>query len=638
MPEQENVIAHSFLTEFDVSLFSSGKHFKLWEKLGNHLCKVNNQTGVYFAVWAPNAASVSVMGDFNEWNNQSHKLNARWDSSGIWEGFVPGVEEGVTYKYAIEMKASGMILEKGDPFARLWEVPPNTASIVNSFKPKWSDGKWMRERKKKNSLEAPISVYEVHLGSWKRKFEEQNRSLSYKELAEELVPYVKEMGFTHVEFMPIMEHPFFGSWGYQITGYFAPTSRYGSPEEFALLVNAFHKAGIGVYLDWVPSHFPNDAHGLFKFDGTSLYEHEDPRQGYHPDWSSYIFNYGRNEVRSFLISNALYWLEQYHIDGLRVDAVASMLFLDYSRKEGEWIPNQFGGRENLEAISFLKELNEVVYREVPGIQMIAEESTSWPMVTKPTDQGGLGFGMKWMMGWMNDILEYVKLDPIYRKYHQNQLTFSLMYAFTENFMLPLSHDEVVHGKGSILSRMPGDEWRRFANLRALYTWMFTHPGTNLLFMGNEFGQYAEWKHDEALLWNLLNFEYHNGISNLIKDLNKLYSSRPEFYEKAFSENGFEWIDYGDSDNTVIVFNRIDNSGNRLVIVGNFSPNSHEVYSVGVKEAGTYSEIFNSDEEKYGGSGILNDGKIKANSNSIHGQPHSINLRVPPLGFAILEKS
>lgn len=638
MPEQENVIAHSFLTEFDVSLFSSGKHFKLWEKLGNHLCKVNNQTGVYFAVWAPNAASVSVMGDFNEWNNQSHKLNARWDSSGIWEGFVPGVEEGVTYKYAIEMKASGMILEKGDPFARLWEVPPNTASIVNSFKPKWSDGKWMRERKKKNSLEAPISVYEVHLGSWKRKFEEQNRSLSYKELAEELVPYVKEMGFTHVEFMPIMEHPFFGSWGYQITGYFAPTSRYGSPEEFALLVNAFHKAGIGVYLDWVPSHFPNDAHGLFKFDGTSLYEHEDPRQGYHPDWSSYIFNYGRNEVRSFLISNALYWLEQYHIDGLRVDAVASMLFLDYSRKEGEWIPNQFGGRENLEAISFLKELNEVVYREVPGIQMIAEESTSWPMVTKPTDQGGLGFGMKWMMGWMNDILEYVKLAPIYRKYHQNQLTFSLMYAFTENFMLPLSHDEVVHGKGSILSRMPGDEWRRFANLRALYTWMFTHPGTNLLFMGNEFGQYAEWKHDEALLWNLLNFEYHNGISNLIKDLNKLYSSRPEFYEKAFSENGFEWIDYGDSDNTVIVFNRIDNSGNRLVIVGNFSPNSHEVYSVGVKEAGTYSEIFNSDEEKYGGSGILNGGKIKANNNSIHGQPHSINLRVPPLGFAILEKS
>jgi 1,4-alpha-glucan branching enzyme len=638
MSEEKNVIAHSFFTDFDISLFSSGKHFKLWEKMGNHLCKVNNQNGVYFAVWAPNAANVSVVGDFNSWNSQSHKLYPRWDHSGIWEGFIPGLKEGQVYKYAIQTKGSGMILEKGDPFAGLWEVPPKTASVISSFKPKWSDGKWMRERKKKNGLEAPISVYEVHLGSWKRKFEEQNRSLSYQELAKELVPYVKEMGFTHVEFMPVMEHPFFGSWGYQVTGYFAPSSRYGTPEDFALLVNEFHKAGIGVYLDWVPSHFPNDAHGLFRFDGTSLYEHEDPRQGYHPDWNSYIFNYGRNEVRSFLISNALYWLEQFHADGLRVDAVASMLYLDYSRKEGEWVPNKFGGRENLEAISFLKELNEVVYKEVSGIQMIAEESTSWPMVTKPTDMGGLGFGMKWMMGWMNDVLEYVKLDPIYRKYHQNQLTFSLMYAFTENFMLPLSHDEVVHGKGSILSRMPGDEWRKFANLRALYSWMFTHPGTKLLFMGDEFGQYSEWKHDEALLWNLLNFEYHKGISQLVQDLNELYTSRTELYDRSFTEDGFEWIDYGDSDNTVVVFNRIDNSQNRLIIVGNFSPISHEIYSIGVKEPGTYNEIFNSDEEKYGGSGVVNREGISSTGNPIHGQAQSISLRIPPLGFTILEKA
>ena len=638
MPDQSNVVSHSFFTEFDISLFSSGKHFKLWEKFGSHRCKVNNQEGTYFAVWAPNAQGVSVIGNFNQWNNQSHGLYPRWDSSGIWEGFIPGIANGEVYKYAIETQADGLIIEKGDPFARYWEVAPDTASIVRAFKPSWSDGKWMRDRIQKNSLDAPISVYEVHLGSWKRRFDDHNRSFSYRELAEDLVPYVKDMGFTHVEFMPVMEHPFFGSWGYQITGYFAPSSRYGTPEDFAFLVNEFHKAGIGVYLDWVPSHFPNDAHGLFRFDGTSLYEHEDPKQGYHPDWSSYIFNYGRNEVRSFLISNALYWLELFHVDGLRVDAVASMLYLDYSRKEGEWIPNQFGGRENIEAISFLKELNEVAYREVAGIQMIAEESTSWPKVTKPTDMGGLGFGLKWMMGWMNDVLEYIKLDPIYRKYHQNQLTFSLMYAFTENFMLPLSHDEVVHGKGSILSRMPGDEWRRFSNLRALYTWMFTHPGAKLLFMGNEFGQYAEWKHDEALLWNLLNFEYHVGVSELVRDLNELYKSRSELSENSFSETGFEWIDYGDSDNTVIVFNRVNRRGDRLLIVGNFSPVSHEIYTVGVNLEGTYREIFNSDAEKYGGSGVVNRGDFKTNKHPMHRQPFSIDLRVPPLGFTILAKS
>jgi len=636
MEKTANVIAHSVLTDFDISLFASGKHFKLYEKLGSTPMEVDGIAGTYFAVWAPNAEALAVIGNFNGWDANSHHLNARWDSSGIWEGFIPGVAENELYKYAITIKG-GAVIEKGDPFAEMWEVPPSTASIIRSFQPKWSDGTWMRNRKKKNSLNAPISVYEVHLGSWRRKLEEQNRSLSYRELADELVTYVKEMGFTHVEFMPVMEHPFFGSWGYQITGYFAPSSRFGTPEDFAFLVNQFHKAGIGVFLDWVPSHFPNDAHGLYRFDGTSLYEHEDPRLGYHPDWKSYIFNYGRHEVRSFLISNALYWLDRYHVDGLRVDAVASMLYLDYSRNEGEWIPNQFGGRENLESISLLKEMNSAVYENFPDVQTIAEESTSWPGVSRPVDANGLGFGMKWMMGWMNDMLEYMKKNPLYRSYHQNQVTFSLVYAFTENFMLPLSHDEVVHGKGSLLSRMPGDEWQRFANLRALYAWMFTHSGAKLLFMGSEFGQFSEWKHDETLLWDLLGFDLHRGVSSMIKELNRLYRTEKALHELNFDGEGFEWIDYSDNQNCVLSFYRKSTAAKqKLLVVGNFTPNAHEEYNIGVDEIGSFKEIFNSDSSEFGGSGFLNKDTIKTMSDPLHGRENSIKLRIPPMGFTILK--
>jgi 1,4-alpha-glucan branching enzyme len=634
MEKTANVIAHSLLSDFDISLFAAGKHFRLYEKLGSTPTEVGGVQGTYFAVWAPNAAEVSVVGNFNGWNKTAHPLNPRWDSSGIWEGFIPGAGEGTVYKYAIKTR-SGNYIEKGDPFAEMWEVPPATASVVRKFDFKWSDGNWMRRRKKYNSLDGPISVYEVHLGSWKRKFEEQNRSLSYQELAEELVPYVKEMGFTHVEFMPVMEHPFFGSWGYQITGYFAPSSRYGTPEDFAFLVNQFHKEGIGVFLDWVPSHFPNDAHGLYRFDGTALYEHEDLRKGYHPDWNSYIFNYGRHEVRSFLISNAIYWFDRFHVDGIRVDAVASMLYLDYSRDAGQWVPNVFGGRENLEAISLLKEMNQAVYESFPDVQTIAEESTSWPMVSRPVSDGGLGFGMKWMMGWMNDMLEYMKKNPIYRSYHQNQVTFSLVYAFTENFMLPLSHDEVVHGKGSLLGRMPGDEWQRFANLRALYAWMFTHPGTKLLFMGSEFAQFSEWKHDETLLWNLYEFDYHRGVVNLVKDLNAFYKSEEALHELNFDADGFEWIDYGDHKNCVIAFYRKSRK-EKLLIVGNFAPQAHENYRIGVSDPGSYEEVFNSDHDRYGGSGVRNEGRLKAEKSALHGRDYSLELRIPPLGFVALK--
>jgi 1,4-alpha-glucan branching enzyme len=632
-----NVIAHSLFTDFDIGLFSSGKHFKLYEKMGNSVIEVDGKRGTYFAVWAPNAKSVSVCGSFNNWSHTSHPLNSRWDSSGIWEGFIPGVEEGTLYKYAIELNYGGARIEKGDPHAEQWEIPPNTASVVNSYNPKWSDGTWMKNRKKKNALDAPISVYEVHLGSWRRKENDGNRSLSYRELAEELIPYVKELGFTHVEFMPVMEHPFFGSWGYQITGYYAPSSRYGSAEDFAYLVNEMHRNGIGVFLDWVPSHFPNDAHGLFRFDGTALYEHEDPRLGYHPDWNSYIFNYGRNEVRAFLISNALYWFDRFHIDGIRVDAVASMLYLDYSRNEGQWIPNKYGGRENLEAISFLREMNEAVYKEFPDVQTIAEESTSWPQVSRPTDTGGLGFGMKWMMGWMNDILEYIKTDTLYRRYHQNQLTFSMVYAFTENFMLPLSHDEVVHGKGSIIDRMPGDQWQKFANVRTVYSWMYTHPGTKLLFMGNEFAQLWEWKHDISLDWHSLGAKYHRGVAELVKDLNALYREEKALHELNFDSKGFEWIDYGDSQNSVLVFLRKDAKGKSVLVVGNFSPNAIENYEIGVDETGTYDEIFNSDSEQYGGSGFINK-TATAKKGQKHGRLAVLPIKLPPLGFAIFKKS
>ncbi|MEL6140468.1 MAG: 1,4-alpha-glucan branching protein GlgB, partial [Bacteroidota bacterium] len=485
-----SVKAHSLLTDYDINLFRSGKHFRIYEKLGSRVLEVDGESGVYFAVWAPNAVSVSVIGSFNDWDRSASPLNARWDSSGIWEGFIPGVGNGALYKYAIDAR-DGRQLEKGDPYARLWETPPKTASLVWDTWYEWSDDSWMEERLAHNSLDGPFSVYEVHLGSWKKK-KSGHESLSYRELATELVDYVREMGFTHVEFLPVMEHPYYPSWGYQITGYFAPSSRYGGPQDFMYLVDALHQAGIGVILDWVPSHFPYDSHGLADFDGTHLYEHADPKKGFHPDWKSAIFNYGRNEVRSFLISNALFWLDRYHIDGLRVDAVASMLYLDYSRKAGEWVPNHFGGNENLEAIDFLREFNTTVYAEYPDTVTIAEESTSWTGVSRPVYAGGLGFGMKWMMGWMHDTLKYFQNDPVHRSYHHGEITFSLIYAFTENFMLPLSHDEVVHGKGPIIDRMPGDEWQRFANMRALYGYMYTHPGAKLLFMGDEFGQTSEW--------------------------------------------------------------------------------------------------------------------------------------------------
>ena len=636
---KNSVIAYSKFSEVDVHLFHEGRHFKLYEKFGNHVLKHKGKSGTYFAVWAPAAQSVSVIGDFNGWNSDSHKLNVRWDSSGIWEGFIPDIGDGTIYKYNI-ITDSGAKLEKGDPYAQNWENPPKTGSVVWSKKHRWTDKKWRDELQAKvNHHKSPVSVYEVHLGSWRRKTDEENGFLSYRELATELVAYVKEMGFTHVEFMPVMEHPFYGSWGYQIHGYFAPSSRYGSPNDFAFLVDKFHQAGIAVILDWVPSHFPGDDHGLYRFDGTALYEHEDPRLGYHPDWSSYIFNYGRNEVRSFLISNAMYWLEKYHIDGLRVDAVASMLYLDYSRKEGEWIPNKHGGRENLDAISLLKELNETVYGAFANIIMIAEESTSFPNVTRPTYLDGLGFGMKWMMGWMNDTLEYFKRDTSHRKYHHNEISFSMTYAFAENFMLPLSHDEVVHGKGAIIDRMPGDEWQRFANLRLLYGYMFTHPGSKLLFMGNEIGQTTEWNHDESLSWHLLQYPLHNGIQVLIKDLNKLYTSQKALSDKNYEALGFEWIDHSDADMSVLSYIRNgNNSKDQLVVIGNFTPMTHHDYRIGMPEEGEWVEVFNTDNLVYGGSGFINHEPLKTINESYHHRSCSIALNLPALGVSILKRT
>lgn len=633
-----NTLVYSRFSELDIELFKAGKHFRLYEKLGSHLVEHEGKPGVYFAVWAPNAEEVSVIGDHNTWSPGAHSLFPRWDHSGIWEGFIPNMKKGDLYKYHIRSQVDGQELEKGDPFAKYWEIPPRTASVVWDHSYDWQDSQWMQKRGEHNSLDKPISVYEVHIGSWRRKWEEANRSLSYAEMEEELVGYVKEMGFTHVELMPVMEHPFFGSWGYQGTGYFAPTSRFGTPQDFMSLVDAFHREGIGVYLDWVPSHFPNDAHGLYKFDGSHLYEHADPRQGYHPDWSSYIFNYGRKEVRSFLISNAVYWLDRFHADGLRVDAVASMLYLDYSRKEGEWIPNAFGGRENLDAISLLQEMNEEVYRSFPTVQTIAEESTSWPMVSKPTFLGGLGFGMKWMMGWMNDSLEYFKKPPIHRSHHQNNITFSLTYAFSENFMLPLSHDEVVHGKGSLYDRMPGDEWQKFANLRLLYAYMFTHPGTKLLFMGDEIGQMEEWKHDQTLTWGVESREFNQGIQRLIKELNALYRSQPALFELQFSEAGWEWIDYKDAENSVMAYIRKGSQpGEELVVVCNFTPVPREQYRIGMPTAGPYREILNTDSPIFAGSGVKNSTEIETEAIPFHGRPQSLSLSLPPLGVLVLKK-
>ncbi len=628
---------HSLFTDFDIDLFKAGKHFRLYEKLGAHLIEVNGQKGVYFAVWAPSAKAVSVIGDFNYWVEGQHHLNVRWDSSGIWEGFIPGVDKGTKYKFKIQSHHSDISTEKADPFALYCEKPPQTASVVWDLDYKWKDSKWMQTRKENNSLNKPFSVYEVHLGSWKRNLEE-NRSLTYLELADELVNYVKETGFTHVEFMPIMEYPFDPSWGYQLIGYFAPTSRFGKPQDFMVLVDKLHQEGIGVILDWVPSHFPSDAHGLGFFDGSHLYEHPDTRKGYHPDWKSLIFNYGRNEVRSFLISNAIFWLQNYHADGLRVDAVASMLYLDYSRKDGEWEPNIYGGRENLDAISFLKDFNEAVYSAFPDVQTIAEESTSFPMVSRPIYLGGLGFGMKWMMGWMHDTLQYFKKDSIYRKYHQNDITFSMTYAFTENFMLPLSHDEVVYGKHSILGRMTGDEWQRFANLRLLYGYMFTHPGAKLLFMGSEFGQSGEWNFEQSLEWHLLQYDYHKGIKQCITDLNKLYKTYPAMYEKQFSAEGFEWINYGDNENAVLSYIRKgNNTKDDLVIVCNMTPNVHNNYRIGLPEKGKLIQIFNSDDNQYGGSGVSNPKSIKIENTPWNGKDYSAEVTLPPLSICIFKK-
>jgi len=631
-----NVIAYSLFTDFDIALFKAGKHFRLYEKFGSHLVTVNGIKGTYFAVWAPSAKQVSVIGDFNHWVDGEFNLNVRWDSSGIWEGFIPNVEKGTSYKYKIHSNNEGYISEKSDPYARRFEHPPKTASIVWEDNYKWKDKSWLKTRKNHNALNAPYSVYEVHLGSWKRKVEE-NRFLSYYELADELVNYVKEMNFTHVEFMPIMEYPYNPSWGYQITGYFAPTSRFGYPEEFKYLVDKIHENGIGIILDWVPSHFPEDAHGLGYFDGSNLYEHPDKKKGYHQDWKSLIFNYERNEVRSFLISNAIFWLDQYHVDGLRVDAVASMLFLDYSREEGEWEPNIYGGNENLEAASFLRELNEEIYKSFPDVQTIAEESTAFPMVSKPTSIGGLGFGMKWMMGWMHDTLNYFKKDSIYRKHHQNDITFSLTYAFTENFMLPLSHDEVVYGKKSILGRMPGDEWQRFANLRLLYGYMFTHPGAKLLFMGSEFGQYEEWDFESSLDWNLLEYEPHKNTKKYFSLLNKFYRSTPALYEKGFSPEGFEWLSYDDTENSVISYLRKgDLEENNILVICNFTPNTLKKYIIGLANKGKLKEIFNSDSKEFGGSGVVNSKQIIINNVPWKDREFSAELTLPPLGITIFE--
>ncbi|WP_149277510.1 1,4-alpha-glucan branching protein GlgB [Pareuzebyella sediminis] len=629
------VTVFSLFTEFDINLFKSGKHFRLYEKLGSHTMELNGVKGTYFAVWAPSARSVSVIGNFNGWNDDEHRLNVRWDASGIWEGFIPDVGVGEIYKYKVYSNNHGAVTEKADPFARYCEHPPRTASIIWNAEYEWKDKRWMENRTGKNSLDTPFSVYEVHLGSWKRNAD--GDFLSYNEIAEDLVAYVKDIGFTHVEFMPIMEYPYDPSWGYQLTGYFAPTSRFGDPSGFKLLVDKLHQAGVGVILDWVPSHFPEDAHGLGFFDGSHLYEHPDRRRGYHPDWKSLIFNYGRNEVRAFLISNALFWLDQYHVDGLRVDAVASMLYLDYSREEGEWEPNMYGNNENLEALSFIREFNEAVYGNYPDVQTIAEESTAFAGVSKPVMYGGLGFGMKWMMGWMHDTLEYFKKEPVYRKYHQNDLTFSMTYAFTENFMLPLSHDEVVYGKQSLVYRMPGDEWQRFANLRLMFGYMFTHPGTNLIFMGGEFGQTSEWNFQQSLEWHLTEYKVHSGVQNLVKALNKVYKEYPALYEKQFSPDGFQWIDYGDHENSVLTYiRRGHDTKNDVFIACNFTPTPREKYRVGIpKTSGEMKVILNSDDKKYGGSGTRST-ISPIEKIAWHGREQSVELTIPPLAIVIFQ--
>ncbi len=625
----------SLLSGDDLFLFNEGSHFALWEKLGSHLTVADGAAGVCFAVWAPDAEAVSVSGEFNGWNRDSHPLAPR-GNSGIWEGFIPGIGKGALYKYHIRSRFSGYRVDKADPFGVRHEVPPRTGSIVWDLDYAWNDAEWMAGRGASARLDAPMSIYEVHIGSWMRVPEDGNRFLSYRELAPKLAEYARGMGFTHVEFMPVMEHPFYGSWGYQITGFFAPTSRYGTPQDFMFLVETLHRAGVGVILDWVPSHFPSDEHGPAFFDGTHLYEHSDPRQGYHPDWGSYIFNYGRSEVRSFLTSNALYWLSLYHADALRVDAVASMLYLDYSRKEGEWVPNRFGGRENLDAIAFLRRTNEEVYRRHPDVQTMAEESTAWPMVSRPTYVGGLGFGLKWDMGWMHDTLEYMRRDPVHRKYHHDQLTFRQLYAFHENFVLPLSHDEVVHGKGSLLEKMPGDEWQRFANLRLLLSYMWAQPGKKLLFMGGEIGQWREWRHDESLDWDLLERAPHEGVRRLVTELNRAYREEPALHLFDCKPAGFEWVDCADWQGSTVSFLRKGAGGESILVACNFTPVPRLGYRIGVPCGGTWREIFNSDAAEYGGGGMGNLGAVQAEAVPAHGRGFSLPLLLPPLAALFLK--
>jgi 1,4-alpha-glucan branching enzyme len=605
--------------------------------MGAHLIESKGVKGAIFGVWAPNARQVSVIGSFNGWDPQSHQLRPR-GNSGVWEGFIPGVEKGALYKFRIASSQHGYRAEKADPVGLFAEKAPRTASIVWDLEYSWQDSAFLQKRAAANSLHAPISIYEVHLGSWMRVPEEENRSLSYREIAPRLAEHVKRLGFTHVEFLPIMEHPFYGSWGYQTTGYFAPTSRYGTPQDFMYLVDYLHQQGLAVILDWVPSHFPSDGHGLAYFDGTHLYEHADARQGFHPDWKTFIFNYGRSEVRSFLLSSAMFWFDKYHIDGLRVDAVASMLYLDYSRNPGEWIPNKFGGRENLEAIDFLRRFNLEAYKEHPDIQTYAEESTAYPMVSKPTYLGGLGFGMKWDMGWMHDTLDYFQNDPIHRKYHQNMLTFRMLYSFQENFVLPLSHDEVVHGKGSLINKMPGDEWQKFANLRLLFAYMFAQPGKKLLFMGAEFGQYQEWSHDRSLDWNLVESPIHRGLMNWVEQLNHLYRSETPLHWFDNDPEGFEWVDCNDAPASVISLLRKGKDGdNPVLVVCNFTPVPRLGYKVGVSTDGYWKEILNSDAAEYGGSGMGNMGGTEALPEKTHGRPYSLRLTLPPLGALFLKK-
>src|SRR4051794_3514726 len=615
--------------ELDVHLLGEGRHEELWERLGAHVTSVDGVVGTAFAVWAPAARAVSVVGDFNYWDGRIHPMRTL-GSSGIWELFLPGVGAGARYKYEI-LAPDGEIRLKADPVAFETEVPPKTASVVHDAQHEWADAKWLEERRKSSALEGPMSIYEVHLGSWRLNPLEDNRSLNYLELGDELSAYAKDMGFTHIELLPVMAHPFTGSWGYQVTGYFAPTPRFGSPDDFKKFIDALHQNGIGVILDWVPAHFPRDDFALARFDGTHLYEHADPRRGAHPDWGTLVFNFGRNEVRNFLLSNALYWLHEYHCDGLRVDAVASMLYLDYSRKAGEWVLNEFGGREDLDAVTFLQQLSEMVHARQPGVISAAEESTAWPGVSRPVYVGGLGFGFKWNMGWMHDTLEYFQQDPIYRRYHHHQLTFSLMYAFSENFILPLSHDEVVHGKGSLFNKMPGDRWQKHANLRALYAYMWAHPGKKLLFMGQEFAQEAEWSHERSLDWHLLEDGDKSGIQALVRDLNQAYRDEPALWEVDFDSSGFYWIEPNDSDSNVVAFARASKDHERVLITAmNLSPVARGPYRLGLPRSGRWKELINTDAEQYGGTNAGNYGSVEAEPIPWHGQPFSAEVTLPPL--------